>query len=173
MGRLRGMDPTTITEPPRRRRHLPAAGLVAAAGALGLLGACGGDDDAAETPTTVAAVGSDPSGATDAAISGDGDPADGEQLAQEYGCRSCHREEGGGIGPDWEGLYGSTVSLDDGSTVVADDAYLVESIVDPGAKKVAGYAIGMPVNDALTEEQIASIVAYIRSLGEAGGPDST
>lgn len=173
MGRLRGMDPT-INQRRGRRRHLPAAALVAAAGALGLLGACGGDDDdAAETPTTVAAVGSDATGTTDAAIAGDGDPAEGEQLAQDYGCRSCHREGGGGIGPDWEGLYGSTVSLDDGSTVVADDAYLVESIVDPGAKKVEGYSIGMPVNDSLTEEQIASIVAYIRSLGEAGGPDSS
>src|SRR5690606_39806976 len=88
MGRLRGMDPT-INQRRGRRRHLPAAALVGAAGALGLLGACGGDDDdAAETPTTVAAVGSDATGTTDAAIAGDGDPAEGEQQAQDYGCRA-------------------------------------------------------------------------------------
>ncbi len=79
-----------------------------------------------------------------------------------------------GIGPDWEGLYGSTVTLDDGSTLVADEAYLLESIVDPDAKKVDGYSIGMPVNDALSDEDIASIIAYIQSLGgDDGGPSSS
>jgi cytochrome c oxidase subunit 2 len=52
--------------------------------------------------------------------------------------------------------------------VTADDAYLTRAIADPGAERVAGFALEMPAND-LSEEEIAQIVAYIRALGEAGG----
>ena len=50
----------------------------------------------------------------------------------------------GGVGPKFVGLYGSQVTLDDGSTVVADDAYIRRSITDPDAQRVAGYTL----NDA-------------------------
>lgn len=175
LGRLRSV---LTTQDILTRRRLPIVAAIAMTAAAGLLGACGGDDDdsAGGAEATVAgaeSVTGVTSGESAAAV-GDGDAAAGEQLAQDYGCRSCHREGGGGIGPDWEGLFGSTVTLDDGSTVVADDAYLLEAIVDPGAKKVDGYAIAMPVNDALSDEDIASIIAYIRSLGgDAGGPSSS
>ena len=76
---------------------------------------------------------------------------------------ACHREGGGGIGPDWDGLYGSTVTLDDGSTVVADEAYLTLAITDPDAQLVDGYDVKMPAND-LSDDDVAAIVAYIRSL---------
>ena len=78
---------------------------------------------------------------------------------------SCHREGGDGIGPDWEGLAGSTVTLDDGSTVVADEAYLTLAITDPDAQIVDGYDIRMPPNDDLSDDDVAAIVAYIQSLG--------
>ena len=42
-------------------------------------------------------------------------------------------------GPTWFGLYGSDVELDNGTTVVADDAFIAESILDPKAKEVAGF----------------------------------
>lgn len=177
MGRLRSVY---TTRNPLTRRRVPIVAIVTVAAAAGLLGACGGDDDSAdEAPTTVATVESVAGGSAGDAGDGSaaavpaGDAAEGGQLAQDYGCRSCHREGGGGIGPDWEGLYGSTVTLDDGSTVVADDAYLLEAIVDPGAKKVDGYAIAMPVNDALSDDEIASIIAYIQSLGGAAGSPSS
>ncbi len=174
MDRLRPMIHLRAISTPRR---LPVA-LVLAAATAGVLSACGGDDGSAdEAPATVAGAGEDGTsagtGAGDAVATG-GDASEGAQLAQDYGCRSCHREGGGGIGPDWEGLYGSTVTLDDGSTLVADEAYLLESIVDPDAKKVDGYSIGMPVNDALSDEDIASIIAYIQSLGgDEGGSSSS
>ncbi|MBV6418522.1 MAG: hypothetical protein CMLOHMNK_03396 [Steroidobacteraceae bacterium] len=95
--------------------------------------------------------------------------ARGEALAREYGCVACHASDTRRlVGPGWGGLYGSTVALTDGSSVKADDAYLVESIVQPNAKTVAGFPSGTMVSYAeiLDREQVDAIVAYIRSLGE-------
>jgi cytochrome c oxidase subunit 2 len=55
--------------------------------------------------------------------------------------------------------------LADGSTVTADEAYIRESILDSNAKIVAGYQPLMPsFQGQLTEEQILSLTAYIKSL---------
>ena len=94
--------------------------------------------------------------------------AHGAELAEENGCTACHaptREKL--VGPGWGGLYGSTVQLADGSTVVADDAYLTEKILHPDARVVAGYEAGVMPSFAeiLDEDQIKDVVAYIRSLG--------
>ena len=91
----------------------------------------------------------------------------GESTAQAAGCQACHSTDGGkSVGPTWKGLFGSERTLTDGSTVVADEDYLKESILDPKAKTVAGFPDIMPDNfgDTLTELDVASLVAYIRSL---------
>lgn len=89
----------------------------------------------------------------------------GLEAAQHAGCASCHGADfAGGVGPSWVGLAGSQRPLADGSTVLADRAYLVESIADPSAKRVAGYSIIMPGN-SLSETEIARIVDYIEALG--------
>ena len=63
------------------------------------------------------------------------------------------------------GLYGAQVLLADGTSVVADDAYIRESILQPNAKIVAGYQPLMPTfQGQLTEEQILALTAYIKSL---------
>jgi cytochrome c oxidase subunit 2 len=57
------------------------------------------------------------------------------------------------------------VLLADGSTVTADDAYIRESILAPAAKIVAGYQPLMPpFQGQLSEEDIFSLTAYIKSL---------
>jgi len=94
--------------------------------------------------------------------------AHGAELAEENGCTACHaptKEKL--VGPGWGGLYGSTVKLADGSSVVADDAYLTEKILKPDATVVAGYEAGVMPSFAeiLDEDQIKDVVAYIRSLG--------
>jgi cytochrome c oxidase subunit 2 len=91
----------------------------------------------------------------------------GAEIARDSGCDACHRA--GAIAPDWEGLYGSTVELDDGSTVVADDEYLTRAITDPQADVVAGFNVNMPDND-LSDDEVASIVAYLRELGDDAEP---
>jgi mono/diheme cytochrome c family protein len=90
----------------------------------------------------------------------------GKETAVKRSCVGCHGrsgEGGGTAGPKWVGLYGSTVSLDDGSMVVADRAYLIESIVDPHAKQVAGYPQKMPV-DSIPEADVLAMVQYIEEL---------
>lgn len=91
--------------------------------------------------------------------------AEGRDLVRANGCASCHGANGqGGVGPAFAGLYGSEVTLDDGSTVLADEAYLRESITDPRAKIVDGYGLPMPTNN-LSDDEIDAIIAYIMALG--------
>lgn len=88
----------------------------------------------------------------------------GRETALSSGCASCHGAKGqGGVGPTWIDLAGSDVELEDGTTVVADDEYLLRSILDPMAEDVAGYTIVMPAN-GLSEAQAADVVAYIKEL---------
>ena len=91
----------------------------------------------------------------------------GKDTAVRRSCVGCHGRAGeggaGNAGPKWVGLYGSTVTLDDGTTVVADRDYLIESIVDPHAKQVAGYRQLMPV-DSIPEADVLAIVQYIQEL---------
>lgn len=92
----------------------------------------------------------------------------GQHLFTTLACISCHGE-GNGPGPrapSLRGVYGSTVKLSDGRTVMADDAYLRESVLDPGAKIVAGYDNIMPTfQGVVSEDQLLELFAYIKSLG--------
>jgi cytochrome c oxidase subunit 2 len=89
----------------------------------------------------------------------------GEIIATQNGCFACHSVDGSIIvGPTWLGLYGSEVELDDGSLVVADDNFLIESILDPNAKIVSGYpANAMPQYD-LSAEELADIIEFVKSI---------
>jgi cytochrome c oxidase subunit 2 len=90
--------------------------------------------------------------------------ARGELLVSGNGCAACHSINGAaGVGPTWLGVAGSQIELDNGTTVPGDDAYLTESIKDPKAKIVKGFAPVMPVYP-FTDEEIADIVAYIKTL---------
>ena len=96
----------------------------------------------------------------------------GAALYARLGCAACH---GGAPGqavaeraPPLAGLYGRAVPLADGTTVRADEQYLHDAIVWPARQVVAGYApIMPPYGQALDEEQVAQLAAYIRSLGGA------
>ena len=92
----------------------------------------------------------------------------GEALAASTGCLACHSiDETSGTGPGWGGLAGSEVTLASGETVVADDAYLFNSIVDPASQVVSGFEAVMPTTyaDSLSEAEINDLVEYIKSLG--------
>jgi cytochrome c oxidase subunit 2 len=93
--------------------------------------------------------------------------AQGRKLFQQYGCVDCHEA---GHAPSLQGLFGQPVLLSDGSTVVADENYLRESILSPSAKIVAGYQPIMPsFNGRLSEDDILALIAYIRSIGPSSG----
>ena len=99
----------------------------------------------------------------------------GESLFQRLGCASCHRPDGAVPAPSLVGLFGSKVALEGGRTVVADEGYIRESILDPRAKIVAGYQPVMPTYRGLiSEDGILQIIAYLKSAeqwkGEAARP---
>ena len=91
--------------------------------------------------------------------------AAGEKLFTELNCITCHRPDSAGRGPVLEGIFGRQVRLASGDTVVADEAYVRESVVYPAAKVVAGYQPVMPTYQGqVSEEQLIALVAYIQSL---------
>ena len=90
----------------------------------------------------------------------------GQQLFQQFGCQTCHKQDAGQRGPSLDGLFGSQVKLVNGQTVVADQEYIRESILNPSAKVVAGYQVLMPMyRTQLTQEQVNQLAAYVKSLG--------
>jgi cytochrome c oxidase subunit 2 len=102
--------------------------------------------------------------------------ANGQNIFQQLGCSTCHRSDTQGRGPNLAGLFGKPVQLEDGRVVTADENYIRESILTPGAKIVSGFKPIMPGFQGLvSEEQLNALVSYVKSLnpalsGAAGGP---
>jgi cytochrome c2 len=68
----------------------------------------------------------------------------GAGVYASLGCQGCHSIDGSkSSGPTFKGLFGSKVQLTNGQTVTADDAYLMESILDPDKEIVKGYQPGV------------------------------
>lgn len=99
----------------------------------------------------------------------------GRGLFSQLGCAACHavdaRPDAPKVGPSLARLYGTEVTLSDGRVLLADDAYLTESIAEPDAKTVAGYERGVMVAGlGSTRERLSdpgvieALVAYLRSL---------
>jgi cytochrome c oxidase subunit 2 len=94
--------------------------------------------------------------------------AAGETLFKQLGCATCHNAQSGARGPNLVGVFGTTVHLQSGGTVVADAAYVRESIFNPQAKIVAGFQPVMPTFKGLvSEEGVGQLIAYIKSIGPA------
>ena len=126
----------------RRRQRRRAVGWTAAAGASVFL-------------VAVLWLALAPAGSTAA-------PSNPEAIRD--GCASCHTTNGNrSEGPTWAGLYRSTVTLDDGQRIVADDAYLRRSITDPSAQIVQNYGRDMPTKP-LAPAEVQRLVAFIESL---------
>jgi cytochrome c oxidase subunit 2 len=93
----------------------------------------------------------------------------GRQLFLKLECITCHNPKG--HAPLLEDLYGSTVRLKGQPPVIADDAYLRESILRPRAKIVEGWEPIMPTFEGQVDEQeIYELIAFIRSLGRGQTP---
>jgi cytochrome c oxidase subunit 2 len=91
--------------------------------------------------------------------------AQGKTLFVRYGCAGCHLGGGTVRAPSLNGLYGSPVPLSDGTTVIADDRYIRDSIVQPKSQVVASYEPIMPsFANVIPEDDLVRLVAYIHSL---------
>jgi len=99
--------------------------------------------------------------------------ASGEKIFAELGCATCHRSDAQGRGPNLQGVFGKPVQLEDGRTVTADENYVRECILTPGAKRVKGFQPIMPTFQGLvSEEQVNALVAYIKSISAKPGEAS-
>jgi cytochrome c oxidase subunit II len=91
----------------------------------------------------------------------------GKELFATLGCATCHRSDIQGRGPNLQGIYNKAVLLEDGRTVIADENYVRESIVNPTAKIVSGFKPVMPTFQGIvSEEQLNALVAYVKSLAQ-------
>jgi cytochrome c oxidase subunit 2 len=89
----------------------------------------------------------------------------GGRLFERLGCGSCHQASDRSRGPSLVGLYGKRVQLASGSTVIADDAYLEASILNPAANVASGFQPIMPTfQGQIDKEDLFKLIAYIKSL---------
>ncbi len=105
--------------------------------------------------------------------------AAGKTLFMRYGCSGCHGSDGAGgnqsqstvRAPSLVGLYGSTVTLNDGSLVKADDRYIRDCILTPARQRVASYLPVMPsFAGEMSEEDLLKIISYLKTLGAGVTP---
>lgn len=90
----------------------------------------------------------------------------GELMYKQQGCQTCHSLDGSAlVGPTWKGLFGKTRTFTDGTSATVDENYIKESIENPTAKVVQGFAPSMPTYQGkLNDKQINGIVEYIKTL---------
>ena len=93
----------------------------------------------------------------------------GEKLSNSKGCMACHAIDGVRQQPcpNWKGLHGKERPLVGGETVIADDEYLANSILNSWDQVVEGYGKSMPPYN-FPEQEVDALVAYIKALGEGG-----
>jgi cytochrome c oxidase subunit 2 len=90
----------------------------------------------------------------------------GELLYNMRGCKQCHSVDGSpGIGPTFLGKFGSEEKMLTGETVLVEENYIRQSILDPQARIVAGYDPVMPTfQGRLKDEEITAIIEYLKTL---------
>lgn len=89
----------------------------------------------------------------------------GERLFASMGCNACHSGNAEARGPNLANIYNSRIRLADGSTMVASEAYLRNSILNPSSHVPAGYAPIMPTYQGqISEDGLIDLVEYIKSL---------
>jgi cytochrome c oxidase subunit 2 len=99
---------------------------------------------------------------------GGGLAAQGAKLFESLGCSGCHSLSGAKLtGPPLNGVAGQKVKLSTGQTVTADDAYLLQSIMDPDAKIVQGFPKGIMSATirphSVSQPDAKALVAFIKS----------
>jgi cytochrome c oxidase subunit II len=93
----------------------------------------------------------------------------GRDIVESRHCATCHTTNGArALGPTWKAVAGRSVTLNDGTVVVADAAYLHRSIVDPNAQTVLGYSPALMATEvapgSISDADADAIVAYLQTL---------
>lgn len=93
----------------------------------------------------------------------------GEKVFNALGCVSCH--QAGGLGPSLEGLFGKKRTFTDGTSTVADESYIRESILNSQAHVVAGYQPIMPTfQGQIGEEELMKLIAFVKGSANSAAP---
>jgi len=89
----------------------------------------------------------------------------GERLFASMGCNACHSGNAAARGPNLAGVYGTKLTLTDGSQVQVNDAFLRDSILNPSQHVTAGFAPIMPTYQGqISEDGLIDLVEYIKNL---------
>jgi len=95
-------------------------------------------------------------------------------FENKLGCASCHAGGADQRGAKLEGIFGKDVKLVGGQAVKVTDEYIRNSILNPSSQIVEGFQPIMPTfKGQVTEEQLVSLVAYIKSLSGVTGATPT
>lgn len=101
----------------------------------------------------------------DESTSGTSLAQNGERLFESMGCNACHNGNATARGPNLAGVYGSKLTLTDGSQVVVTDAYLRDAILNPSQHVTAGFSPIMPTYQGqISEDGLIDIVEFIKQL---------
>ena len=101
----------------------------------------------------------------DQSTSGQSLAQNGERLFASMGCNSCHSGTAAARGPSLAGVYGSKLTLTDGSQILVDDAYLRDAILNPSKHVTAGFAPIMPTYQGqLSEDGLIDLVEFIKNM---------
>lgn len=94
------------------------------------------------------------------------DPVPAGKRVFDTFCTQCHRvDDVKLIGPGLKGLWGRQEPMAAGGTVLADEAYIRESILEPNKQIVAGYTPQMPTFKGIIRDAYLDVlVKYIESL---------
>jgi cytochrome c oxidase subunit 2 len=89
----------------------------------------------------------------------------GERLFASMGCNSCHSGNAAARGPSLAGVFGSRLTLTDGSQILVDDAYLRDAILNPSKHVTAGFAPIMPTYQGqMSEDGLIDLVEFIKNM---------
>lgn len=87
----------------------------------------------------------------------------GWMAIEDHGCTSCHQGSSSFRAPTLQKLVGREITLTSGIKIIADEAYIRESILSPKAKISMGYAATMPTYEGVvTDSELADIIAALR-----------
>lgn len=93
------------------------------------------------------------------------EPVELGEYIYERRCKACHTIDGSLLtGPTFKGVWGREEEMEDGQKIIVDEAYVMESIKSPNAKRVKGFTSQMSLFPDITDTQIEGIIAYLKTL---------
>ena len=90
----------------------------------------------------------------------------GMDIFTRMACNACHSINGSlKLGPTLKNQFGKEIRHTDGTIMVIDEDYIIESLIDPLKHIAEGYTPIMPsYKPVLSHEDIKNLIAYIKSL---------